>query len=92
LRIEHDGQYAIVGSSGGSPRHPTWYANVTAHPRVTLQDGATRQEYQAHEVHGAEYEEWWERALATYAGFGDYAAVAGRTFPVFVLTRVVDPR
>jgi len=40
MRVEHDGQYAVVASQAGAPEHPAWYHNVTADPRVDLQDGA----------------------------------------------------
>ena len=43
MRVEHDGEYAIVASLGGAPKHPVWYHNVKAHPRVELQDGAGHQ-------------------------------------------------
>ena len=39
MRVEHDGQYAIVASLGGAPTHPVWDHNGKAHPRVQLQDG-----------------------------------------------------
>src|SRR3981189_719438 len=39
MRIEHDGEYAIVASLGGAPKNPVWYYNVKAHSRVELQDG-----------------------------------------------------
>ena len=25
MRVEHDGDYAVVASLGGAPRHPVWY-------------------------------------------------------------------
>ena len=39
MRVEHDGQYAIVASLGGAPKNPVWYYNVAKNPRVELQDG-----------------------------------------------------
>src|SRR6266436_7583326 len=42
MRVEHDGRYAAVASYGGSPKHPVWYYNFVANPRVELQDGAKR--------------------------------------------------
>jgi hypothetical protein len=39
MRVEHDGQYAVVASVGGAPRHPVWYHNLKAEPHVELQDG-----------------------------------------------------
>jgi deazaflavin-dependent oxidoreductase (nitroreductase family) len=62
-----------------------------ANPRVTLQDGEARHEYEAREVHGEEYHQWWERAVAAYDGFTGYVEIANRTIPVFVLTRIQDP-
>ena len=39
MRVEHNGEYAVVASLGGAPKHPVWYHNVMADPRVELQDG-----------------------------------------------------
>src|SRR5437763_7515965 len=40
MRVEHNGEYALVASMGGAPRHPVWYYNLKADPEaVTLQDG-----------------------------------------------------
>ncbi len=49
MRVGHDGEYAIVASLGGAPKHPVWYHNVVKHPRVELQDGGTTREYDARE-------------------------------------------
>src|SRR5207253_7913694 len=32
MRVEHDGQYALVASMGGAPKHPVWYRNLKANP------------------------------------------------------------
>ena len=32
MRVEHDGQYAVVASLGGAPKHPVWYWNLKADP------------------------------------------------------------
>src|ERR1700726_2510706 len=42
MRVEHDGRYAAVASQGGAPKHPLWYYNFRANPRVELQDGLDR--------------------------------------------------
>ena len=54
MRVEHDGQYAVVASLGGAPKNPVWYYNIKAHPRVELQDGDVTKEYEAREVSGDE--------------------------------------
>ena len=37
MRVEHDGEYAVVASLGGAP-NKVWYHNVVANPHVELQD------------------------------------------------------
>ena len=32
MRVEHDGEYALVASQGGAPKHPVWYHNLKADP------------------------------------------------------------
>jgi deazaflavin-dependent oxidoreductase (nitroreductase family) len=86
MRVEHDGEYAVVASLGGSPSHPVWYYNVVANPHVELQDGATRRDYTAREVSGAEKALWWERAVAAYPDYAAYQRRTEREIPVFVLT------
>jgi deazaflavin-dependent oxidoreductase (nitroreductase family) len=88
MRVEHDGQYAVVASLGGAPKHPVWYFNLVANPRVELQDGDTRLEYTARLVEGDEKAVWWERAVAAYPDYADYQAKTDRQIPVFVLTAV----
>lgn len=85
MRVEHEGVYAVVASMGGAPKHPVWYHNVVAHPRVELQDGPVRRELTAREVHGAERELWWERAVRAYPDYADYQEKTDRVIPVFVL-------
>ncbi len=85
MRVEHDGEYAVVASLGGAPKHPVWYYNLTANPHVELQDGPVRKDYQAREVHGAERDTWWERAVATYPDYAEYQKNTDRIIPVFVL-------
>ena len=86
MRVEHDGEYAVVASLGGSPTHPVWYYNVVANPHVELQDGATRRDYTAREVTGAEKALWWERAVAAYPDYAAYQRRTEREIPLFVLT------
>lgn len=88
MRVEHDGEYAIVASLGGAPRHPVWYHNVVAHPRVELQDGTVAGDYQAREVFGEEKSTWWARAVEVWPDYADYQRKTDREIPVFVLTPI----
>jgi deazaflavin-dependent oxidoreductase (nitroreductase family) len=86
MRIEHDGEYAVVASQGGAPKHPVWYYNLVADPHVELQDGPVKRDYQAREAQGAEREEWWQRAVAAWPDYAEYQTKTTRVIPVFVLT------
>jgi deazaflavin-dependent oxidoreductase (nitroreductase family) len=87
MRVEHDGQYALVASKGGAPEHPVWYYNLKAHPdAVMIQDGPEPFDVVLEEVTGAEKARWWERAVAAYPPYADYQAKTARQIPVFVAT------
>jgi F420H(2)-dependent quinone reductase len=86
MRVEHDGEYAVVASLGGAPKNPVWYYNVAKNPRVELQDGSVTRDYDAHEAFGDEKATWWERAVAAYPDYADYQEKTDRQIPVFVLT------
>ena len=88
MRVEHDGEYAVVASLGGAPKHPVWYHNVKAHPRVELQDGTVTKDYEAREVFGDEKADWWERAVEAWPDYAKYQKKTDRQIPVFVLTPI----
>ena len=87
MRVEHDGQYAVVGSLGGAPKHPVWVYNLRKEPRVELQDGPEKHDYVAHEADGDERKTWWERAVEAFPPYADYQRKTERVIPVFILTR-----
>ena len=85
MRVEHDGEYAVVASLGGAPKNPVWYYNIKAHPRVELQDGEVTKDFEAREVTGDEKAVWWERAVAAWPDYAEYQTKTDRQIPVFVL-------
>lgn len=83
MRVEHEGQYALVASKGGAPRHPEWYHNLLAHPdAVVLQDGPTPVPVVIRELGGDERALWWERSVAAYPPYAEYQAKTDRQIPV----------
>jgi deazaflavin-dependent oxidoreductase (nitroreductase family) len=88
MRVEHDGSYAAVASKGGAPENPLWYRNLLANPDVEVQDGTRHVVMRAREISGAERETWWQRAVAAYPDYADYATKTDRLIPVFVLEPV----
>lgn len=90
MRVEHGGEYVVVASKGGAPEHPTWYHNLVAHPHVELQDGPVRRDYTARELEGAERDLWWERSVAVWPDYAEYATKTDRLIPLFLLTPIED--
>ncbi|MDE3205721.1 MAG: nitroreductase family deazaflavin-dependent oxidoreductase [Acidobacteriota bacterium] len=88
MRVEHEGEYALVASKGGAPEHPDWYRNMKADPHVMIQDGPAPFDAVAEEVSGEEKAAWWERAVAAYPPYADYQKATERPIPVLVARRV----
>ncbi|MDQ2727670.1 MAG: nitroreductase family deazaflavin-dependent oxidoreductase [Actinomycetota bacterium] len=87
MRVEHDGDYALVASKGGAPENPVWYNNLVVNPQVELQDETKKWDMTVRQVTGDERVAWWDRAVAVYADYADYAEKTDREIPVFVAER-----
>jgi deazaflavin-dependent oxidoreductase (nitroreductase family) len=88
MRVERDGDYALVASKGGSPDNPGWYANLLADPHVMIQDGPVPHDYVVREVHGQERQDWWDRSVAAFPTYKSYAESTERLIPVLVASPV----
>src|SRR4051794_30524544 len=89
MRVEHGGEYALVASLGGAPKHPVWYYNLKADPEeVTIQDGAEPFRVRVRELEGAERDEWWARAVEAYPPYAEYQERTERVIPVLLASRV----
>jgi deazaflavin-dependent oxidoreductase (nitroreductase family) len=87
MRVEHEGQYALVASLGGAPEHPKWYFNLRANPsNVLIQDGPVRFRVTVREADGAERALWWERAVWAFPPYAEYQASTDRRIPLLVTT------
>lgn len=85
MRVEHDGEYLLVASKGGATTNPDWYTNLLANPReVTVQDGPEPHWVEVREIDGAEYDEWWQRAVAVFPPYAEYREKTSRRIPLLV--------
>jgi deazaflavin-dependent oxidoreductase (nitroreductase family) len=89
MRVEHNGEYALIASKGGAPKHPVWYYNLKANPsEVLLQDGAEPFEVTVRELPpGEERDAWWERSVKAYPPYASYQKRTERLIPVFIATK-----
>ena len=91
MRVEHDGEYALVASKGGAPDNPQWYENLRADPTaLMIQDGPEPFDAVVREVTGEEKARWWERAVRAFPTYAEYQENTTREIPVLVARRA-DP-
>lgn len=88
MRVEHDGEYALVASMGGQPKHPVWYHNLKSNPAVVMiQDGPEPFHVEVRELTGDERTLWWDRAVAAFPPYAEYQKRTERVIPVFLAQR-----
>jgi len=87
MRVESDGEYALVASKGGAPDNPVWYQNLVTHPdEVMIQDGPEPFDAQVRELSGEERDQWWQRAVQAYPPYAEYQEKTDRKIPVLLAT------
>lgn len=88
MKVEHNGEYALVASMGGAPKNPVWYYNLKADPgAVMIQDGPEPFDAVVREIEGDERAIWWDRSVAAFPPYSDYAKKTDRVIPVFIAQR-----
>lgn len=91
MRIEHDGEYALVGSKGGADTDPVWVENLVADPHVTVQDGPEPMDMTVHLATGEERATWWRRAVEAFPNYAQYEHRTSRQIPVFIASAATRP-
>lgn len=86
LYLEENGQYVVIASVGGAPKHPAWYLNLLGNPAATIQIGNRRLAVTATTVSPEERARLWPRATQMYPGYDDYQAKTSREIPLVILT------
>ena len=81
--------YFVIASKGGAPKHPGWYRNILADPKVGIQVGTEKMQAVARTATGAERARLWQQAVGFFPPYADYQVKsAGREIPVVVLDPV----
>jgi deazaflavin-dependent oxidoreductase (nitroreductase family) len=81
------GRWIVVASKGGTPENPSWYENMLADPRATIQVQAEEIPVTAAAAAGEERERLWALMTAVWPAYDEYAAKTSREIPVVILTR-----
>jgi deazaflavin-dependent oxidoreductase (nitroreductase family) len=77
--------YVIIASKGGAPTNPSWYHNLLANPRATVEVGAERFDVIASVAQGAERDRLFANQASQMPNFAEYQRKTTRRIPVVVL-------
>ena len=86
LYLGDGGRLVIVASLAGAARHPAWFLNLEANPRVKLQVRSRRFAATARRATAEEKAQLWPRLVAMYPAYEDYQARTTRDIPVVIVT------
>lgn len=75
----------VVASAGGAERHPSWYLNLAADPRVTVRLCDQEWSTTAERAVGPVLDAAWEAMTRTWEGFAAYRRDTVRVIPVLLL-------
>lgn len=84
--FDDEGVPVLIGSKGGSPRHPAWYLNLESDPEVEVQIGSERRLLRARRASAEETERLWPAILERAPGYARYRAKTTREIPLVFLT------
>lgn len=80
--FQYDGRIVVIGSNGGSEKNPDWFVNLKANPRVHVQLQGARFEAEARSLEGAEYDDVWNRHVASWPRWTIYQQATSRKIPI----------
>ena len=77
--------FVVIASVLGEPKHPVWFLNLRAQPKVEVEVGSRRIGVVAHEAEGAERERLWNAVVKRQKDYAVYQERTNRRIPVVVL-------
>ena len=80
-----DDRVVLVASKGGYDKHPVWYLNLQAQPKVTVTMLGHTRDLVARTASADEKAELWPQIVAAYKGYAGYQKRTDRDIPVVIL-------
>ena len=85
MRVQDGDNYVLVGSYGGSPKHPVWVHNIRADPDVEIRDETQVFKMRVREiVDDATRDRLWQISADAFPPYDEYQAKTDRKIPVFL--------
>lgn len=80
------GDYLVVASMGGAPRHPQWYRNLEAAPEAEIQVRAEHLPVTARTASDDERPRLWKIVTEVWPNYDVYQSRTERRIPIVVLS------
>ncbi len=88
LVYSRDGdRLVIIASMAGAPKHPSWFLNLRANPKVTVELGTETFVASTSTPEGEERDRLYAAQAAEMPAFNEYQQKTARRIPVVVLER-----
>ena len=85
MRVKDGGNYVLVGSRGGAPKHPEWVYNLRANGDVEIRDMTEVYTMRVREVDDdVERDRLWSLAVEAFPPYAEYQTRTSRRIPVFI--------
>ena len=85
MRVQDGDNYVLVGSYGGSPKHPVWVHNIRADPDVEIRDETQVFKMRVREIaDDATRDRLWQISADAFPPYDEYQAKTDRKMPVFL--------
>jgi F420H(2)-dependent quinone reductase len=85
LYFLRDGDRVIVAASRvGSDKHPLWYLNLKANPKVSVQIKKEVLDLTARDATDDERATYWPQLVKMYPSYDDYQSYTDRTIPIVI--------
>ena len=88
IHLADGDRLVVIASKGGSPTHPAWYHNITAHPEVTIELGTETFPARAEIAAEPERTRLITAAKEIWPQLQQYEDNTERTIPVVILHHV----
>jgi deazaflavin-dependent oxidoreductase (nitroreductase family) len=83
-----DGEHwVVVASKGGAPENPSWFENLLADPKATIEVKGESIPVAATTAEGDERTRLWSLMIEDWPAYDDYQKKTDREIPVVVLAR-----
>ena len=74
----------LIASAGGAAKHPMWYLNLKANPKVSVQVKDEVLNLTARDATEDERAYYWPKVSEMYTSFDDYQSWTDRVIPVVI--------